>query len=150
MALSRHIVWRIVVVGACVGLGAFGAVAQEQEQPQPQNIDIPADAKVLEGIPTVRIDSREGKTTRRVLGKEEASKNPLTVNIVNGQFFWASRENRRLQLSSTGEFTYLSSEPGKYIRIRRLNDRISYVEHVDMPFGQVTWWGELRIVSGKQ
>jgi hypothetical protein len=32
----------------------------------------------------------------------------------------------------------------------RLNDRVSYVEHVDLASGSVTWWGELRIVIGKE
>lgn len=27
---------------------------------------------------------------------------------------------------------YLSSEPGKYIKLTRVNDKLSYVEHVDL------------------
>ena len=54
-----------------------------------------------------------------------------------------------LRLSSSGVFTYLSSEPGQYIRLTRLNDKISYIEHVDLGLGSVTWWGELRIAVGK-
>jgi hypothetical protein len=71
------------------------------------------------------------------------------IRIVDGQYYWASRDNRPLRLQSSGEFTYLSSEPGQYIRFTRMNDRISYVEHVDLAHGSVTWWGELRIVVGK-
>jgi hypothetical protein len=39
-----------------------------------------------------------------------------------------------------------SAEPGRYVRFKRINDRIAYVEHVDTAFGSVTYWGELRIV----
>lgn len=97
----------------------------------------------------MRIESAEDVTTRRVLSPAEAEKARLTVRVVDGRFYWASRENRPLQLSSAGEFTYLSSEPGKHIRLTRLNDRISYVEHVDFAGRNVTWWGELRIIAGR-
>jgi hypothetical protein len=118
--------------------------------PQPQPVQIPAGATSLEGIPTVRIDSAEGTTTRRVLDPAEATRARLTVSVVDGQFFWTTRDNRLLHLNSSGEFTYLSSEPGQYIRFTRLNDKISYVEHVDLASGSVTWFGELRIVVGNR
>ena len=120
-----------------------------QETPRPQRVDIPTGATALEGIPAVRIDSAEGSTTRRVLDAAEAAKARLTVRVVDGQFYWTTRDNRLLRLNSAGEFTYLSSEPGQYIRFTRLSDKISYVEHVDLTSGSVTWFGELRIVVGK-
>ena len=120
-----------------------------QATPRPQRVEIPAGATVLEGVPTVRIDSAEGTTTRRVPDVAEAAKARLTVSVVDGQFFGTTRGNRLLRLNSSGEFTYLSSEPGQYIRFTRLNDKISYVEHVDLTSGSVTWFGELRIVVGK-
>jgi hypothetical protein len=131
----------------CVGFAVHGMGAQETRRPQP--VEIPAGATSLEGIPTVRIDSDEGKTTRRVLDAAEAAKARLTIRVVDGQFYWTSRGNRPLHLNSSAEFTYLSSEPGQYIRVTRLNDRISYVEHVDLTAGSVTWFGELRIVVSK-
>ena len=120
-----------------------------QETPRPQRVDIPADATSLEGIPTVRIDSTEGSTTRQVLDAAEAAKARLTVRVVDGQFHWTTRDNRLLRLNSSGEFTYLSSDPGRYIRFTRVSDKISYAEHVDLTSGSVTWFGELRIVVGK-
>jgi hypothetical protein len=115
----------------------------------PQRVEIPK-AAILQGVPTVRIDSAEDATTRRILDPAEASQNPLRVRVRDGRFYWASHDNRLLQLNSSGPFTYLtSSEPGSYIRLTRLNDKISYVEHVDLKErGSVTWWGELRIVVG--
>jgi len=35
------------------------------------------------------------------------------------------------------------------VRFRRLGERLSYVEHVDLDLGSVTYWGELRIVLDK-
>jgi hypothetical protein len=118
----------------CVAVWPPGSRAQDPAQPR--EVEIPATATTLEGVPTVRIELAQEGTTRRVLSAVEASRDRLTVTIVDGKFYWASRGHRPLQLSSTGDFTYLSSEPGKYIRITRLDDTISYVEHVDMASGR--------------
>jgi hypothetical protein len=127
----------------CVGLTAPGVGSQES--PSPTSVDIPPTTTVLEGIPTVRIDSAEGTTTRRQLDQAEAARSLLRINVIDGQYYWTSRENRLLRLDTSGAFTYLSSEPGRYIRFTRVNNRIEYVEHVDVALGSVTWWGELRI-----
>lgn len=131
----------------CVGVGVRGAVSQEL--PPPEGVAIPPTATVLEGVPTVRIDSTEGATTRRLLDQAEADKSRLMVSVIDGQYYWTSRENRPLRVNESGAFTYLSSEPGQYIRFARFNDRIAYVEHLDLAHGSVTWWGELKIVVGQ-
>lgn len=138
------------VIGVVIaGLALAVSSSLGQETTQGQRVEIPEAATKLEGIPTVRIDAAEGSTTRRVLDARQAAKDRLTVSIVDGQFYWTSRGNRPLRVNSSGEFTYLSSEPGRYIRFTRVNDKISYVEHVDSASGSVTWWGELRIAVGK-
>lgn len=141
---------RVVVVMAVVaGLALVtpGAAGQAPSSAEPV---VPANATALEGVPSVRLDATEEGAKRRRLRGAEASEHRLRVAIVNGQYYWASRENRPLTLTTSGEFTYLSStDPGHYVRFRRINDRLSYVEHVDMPQGSVTYWGELRIVLGK-
>jgi len=137
------------VTGLSVAILVLLTPVYGQQAPAPQPIEIPK-AATLEGLPSIRIDSTEAATRRRVLDAAEAAKSPLKVRVRDGRFYWASRDNRLLQLNSSGPFTYLSSEPGSYIRLTRLNDRISYVEHVDMKeLGSVTWWGELRIVLEK-
>ena len=148
--------WRGVVRGqdqasraALAGVSLAVSTRSGQETPRPRRVEIPADATSLEGIPTVRIDSAEGSTTRQVLDAAEAAKARLTVRVVDGRFHWTTRDNRLLRLNSSGEFTYLSAGPGQYIRLTRLSDKISYVEHVDLTSGSVTWFGELRIVVGK-
>ena len=129
--------------------GMLAPAVLGQGEPPPATVEIPANAIALEGVPTVRVDSAQGETTRRVLDAAESAKSRLQVRIADGEYYWASRDNRRLRLDASGPFTYLSSEPGRYIRLTRVNDKVSYVEHVDTPLGSVTWWGELRIVVGK-
>jgi hypothetical protein len=134
---------------AIVCLGPALPHGFHQEPTRQQRVEIPADAASLEGIPTVRIDSAEGRATRRRLDAAEAANARLRVKVVDGHFYWTTRGNRLLSLNESGAFTYLSAEPGQYIRLTRLNDKISYVEHVDQTSGSVTWFGELKVVVGK-
>jgi hypothetical protein len=147
MRAARQLVSASSLV-ACLALGAVGAATQARssgEAPQ-----IPENATALEGVPTIKLDATREGATRRELNGVEAANQRLTINIVNGQYYWSSRENLLLTVTSSGEFTYLlSTDPGRYVRFRRINDRIAYVEHVDMALGSVTYWGELRIVLGK-
>lgn len=114
------------------------------------DIALPANATALEGLPQVRVDATRDHVVRRELDSAEAAKSRLTIKIVDGQLYWGDRTGTPLTMSSSGTFTYLSStEPGRYIRIQRLNDRLRYVEHVDMAFGSVTYWGELRVVVAR-
>ena len=113
-------------------------------------IVFPPNATALEGLPTVRVETTPEATTRRQLDSKESAANHLRIQIKNGSFYWSSRDDRSLTPTPAGEFMYLSStEPGRYVRIRRLNDRLTYVEHLDTTLGSVTYWGELRIVVGR-
>ena len=130
-------------------LATLGTLSSAQEGPK-DNLRLPQKATALEGLPEVRIDVTRDRTSRRELDPAEAAKSPLSIRITDGLFYWASHGNRPLASTSSGEFTYLSSaEPGRYVRIRRLNDTLTYVEHIDTEFGSVTYWGELRVVIGQ-
>lgn len=130
-------------------LASTRPVAQAQA-PEPQRVDVPQAATTLEGIPTVRVDATQQGATRRLLDAMEREKSRLTIQKVDGKYVWTSRDNKRLTLFNEGPFTYLSAAPGQYIRFTRVNDRITYVEHIDSPIGTVTWYGELRVVLGRK
>jgi hypothetical protein len=144
-----------VLRNACAAAGAVLILALlstpfTAQEGTKDNLGLPHDATALEGLPRVRIDVTQNATTRRDLDPAEAAKNQLTIRIADGRFYWTSRGNRPLASTRSGEFTYLSTaEPGRYVRIRRLNDKFTYVEYVDSDFGSVTYWGELRVVIGK-
>ena len=125
-----------------------GLLAQGSERTS--GVTFAANAQALEGLPQVRIDATKDKVVRRQLNRAEAAKSRLTITIVNGRFYAGDRTGTPLTVTTSGSFTYLSSsEPGRYIRIQEVNDTLNYVEHVDMAFGSVTYWGELRVVIGK-
>ena len=143
------------MVGVAAGIALMATLAAAQTQTgNGQAVVVPVipkDATVLEGVPSVRLDVTDHGTTRLELDRKHAAAEALKIEIVDGRYFWASREKQPLTVTTAGEFTYLmSTEPGKYVRFKKLNDRISYVEHVDTEFGSVTYWGQLRIIVGKQ
>ena len=150
MTASRFTRQRTWLVAATAVLALSTPGVRGQTGANRSGLDIPQSATALEGVPRVRIDVTQDAADRRVLNTAEAATNELTIRIADGRFYWTSRDNRALALTSSGEFTYLSAkEPGDYVRLRRLNDTLTYVEHVDTPLGSVTYWGELRIVIGK-
>ena len=110
----------------------------------------PENATALEGLPQVRIDTTRDDVSRRELDAAESAKSRLTIKVVDGRLYWADRPGSPLTVATSGGFTYLSSaEPGRYVRLQRVNDRLTYAEHVDFGNRSVTYWGELRIVLGK-
>lgn len=129
MTFTQRMAVPMEVAFVCVGLAVHGVAAQEPSQLR--RVDIPTTGVALKSIPVVRIDSAEGTTTRRVRGAADSARDRLWAKTVD-----------------SGAFTYLSAEPGKYVRVTPLGDRIAYVEHVDLALGSVTWLGELRIVAG--
>jgi hypothetical protein len=128
----------------------FSAGVGGQSRPVDAPASIPAGATALQGSPTVRVETTAEQTKRDALTAKEASEHSLNISVIGGRYFWTSRQNEKLTLRTSGEFTYLTTDnPGRYVRLRRINDRLTYAEHVDMGFGSVTYFGELQIVLGK-
>ena len=139
---------RMTVTGAC--LAVILSTGAGEAQDRRSTVSVPESATALEGFPRVRIDISQDVATRRELSPMDAERNRLRVRITRGRFYWASRNDGPLAWSSSDGFTYLlSTQPGRYVRFTRVNDTLTYVEHVDTASGSVTFWGELRIVIGK-
>ena len=151
MTITSKTSQRIARLAALVAvplLLAGAVLAQGSERSS--GVTFPANAQALEGLPEVRVEARKDRVDRRTLDAAESTTSRLTITIAEGQFYWGAKTGTPLTVTTTGSFTYLSStEPGRYIRIQELNHRLSYVEHLDMPFGSVTFWGELRVVLEK-
>lgn len=148
MAINRVVSLALAVMVG-VGLGPATGPRSLHAQSPSTPVVIPEGATALEGTPEVRVEVTKDGAIRRTLDAAEAARDRLTIKVVDGRLYWGDAD-RPLTVSSSGEFTYLSSaEPGRYVRFRQLNDRLTYVEHVDMALSSVTYWGELRFVLGK-
>ena len=99
-------------VAACLALGAASVAGQAQTSAAKPVI--PETASTLEGVPTVRLDTTKEGARRRQLTGEEAAKSGLKIKVVDGKYYWESRDNRPLTVTSSGAYTYLSTEPGQY------------------------------------
>jgi hypothetical protein len=150
MAVTSSMTWMRWTFPLTAAAAVLAVTAGAAGQTPPAGFEIPKNATALEGLPRVRIDATQDGATRQVLDPAEAARNRLTIRIADGRLYWAGHDDRPLSVGSSGGFVYLSSTvPGRYVRFRQLNDRLTYVEHVDMAFGSVTYWGELRIVLAK-
>ena len=136
-----------IAVAVCLALGAADVAARAQTSGAKPVI--PETAGTLEGVPTVRVDTTKDGARRRQLTGEEAAESALKIKVVDGKYYWESRGNRPLTVTSSGEYTYLATDPGQYVRLRILGDKIEYVEHVDKAWESVTFWGELRVLLKK-
>ena len=146
----RHSTLRIAALLGSVAFLVLSTRAGAQSSATAQPPTLPKEATTLTGSPTVRVDTTPEGTSRRQLTAAEAKEHGLKISIVNGRYFWTNRQNEPLTVRQSGEFTYLSSkDPGQYVRFRRINDRLAYVEHLDMGLGSVTYWGELQISLDK-
>ena len=96
------------------------------QQPGVGALKLPPDTIALEGVPDVQVEATREQATRRALDPATSAQHRLTIRLADGRLFWAGAGNEPVTVSSSGAFVYLQSrEPGKYVRIRRVNDRLS-------------------------
>lgn len=137
---------RTPVLGLVIIVIAAAAARSAQAQDPAQLLGIPKTV-TLEGMPTVKVETSEDGTARQQLNPQEAAQHPLRLRFKDGTPF--GQGNDPLQIRVSDGFTYVTTKPGSYIRLRRLNDRITYVEHLDQGPKSVTYWGEIRLGLGK-
>jgi hypothetical protein len=107
---------------------------------------------VFDGVPTVKVESGERKTTRFVLSKKERMESRVTIVRREGRYYWASRENKELMRVVSGAFQYFISREGTgYVKVldshllptsmRPAGPRFQYMEHLPIMLGTITYWG---------
>ena len=107
-----------------------------------------ADTVVLSGIPTVRVTSSSESTSSKDLSDAERQEYGVVIVKRGDEYFWASRENKRLAHSASGAFHYFVSPEGSgYIKVGDpkllMEDKTGfrYMEHVHLLFTTITYWG---------
>lgn len=115
----------------------------------------PADTSVvLEGRPTIKVESAEDLTTRSEVAEAEREKLKVVIVKKGGRYYWASRDNRELTRRVSGAFHYfVDAAEGGYVRVfdtstlaeslRPEGPRFQYIEHIPLFRGTVTYWGGL-------
>lgn len=107
---------------------------------------------VLQGRPTIQVDSAEDLTTRTELTAAASEK--LAVRIVKkgGRYYWASRDNQELTRRVYGAFSlFIDPATGGYVRVfdtstlpqslQSEGPQFRYIEHVLLFNATVTYFG---------
>ena len=108
-----------------------------------------ADTVVLSGVPTIRVTSSSESTSRKDLSDAERQEYGVVIIKRGDEYFWASRENKRLVYSASGAFHYFIAPEGSgYIKVadpKLLMEKgktgFLYMEHVHLWFETITYWG---------
>lgn len=106
---------------------------------------------VLDATPTIRIDSDSSSARRTVLSRSGQLEARLLIVASEGRYYWATRENRELQLVSSGIAAYYFIDPlgGGYVKIvtpgsysgRSARAPVQFYEHVSLGMGTTTYFG---------
>src|SRR5207302_638389 len=101
-----------------------------------------ADEVVFTGIPSVRIDS-DGKDSVRVeLSDQGAKKYACRIVARKKKFFWASRGDREVIRSDSGDYTYFISPEGTgFVKVALTKGGpFDYMEQLTTGLKTVTFW----------
>jgi hypothetical protein len=103
-----------------------------------------ADEAVFTGIPSVRIDADGTQSVRVELSDLGAKKYECRVVGRGKKYVWASRGNRELIRSDSGDYTYFISPEGTgYIKVALTKSGpFDYMESFTTEMKTVTYWGK--------
>lgn len=102
---------------------------------------------VLEGQPTIKIESGPKGTFRDTLTESLGRHYRIVIVERDGRYYWTSREGRELiRAGSRGQYTYfIDPRGGGYVKI--INQRAvtggQYFEHLSLGLTTLTYWGEV-------
>ena len=104
-----------------------------------------AEEVIFSGTPSVRIDADGGQSIRVELSDLGAKKYECRIVAKGRKFFWASRGNRELIRSDSGDYTYfISAEGTGYIKVAlvKTGGAFDYMESFTTELKTVTYWGK--------
>lgn len=103
-----------------------------------------ADEVIFAGTPSVRIDADGGQSVRVELSDLGAKKYECRIVSKGKKFLWASRGNRELIRSDSGDYTYFISPEGTgYVKVALTkNIQFDYMESFTTDLKTVTYWGK--------
>ncbi len=104
----------------------------------------PAAAKtlILSGAPDIQTKSTVEESVRIEMDSVK-KKNHRVIIIKDGdEFYWESREKRKLIRSTQGPFTlFIDPTGGGYIKVTSSEGKMIYMEHLSQGLNTFTYWG---------
>ncbi|MFC1708834.1 hypothetical protein ACFL2J_02065 [Candidatus Omnitrophota bacterium] len=119
---------KLLLIMLCLGFFAFSAYSE--------NI-------AFEGTPISRTSSTSHGTESVQITEEKQINYKLVITKENYEFFWFSRERKKLKYIRSGVFSYFVSEDGSgYIKISKMEEgKYLYLEHMNLGLHTITYWG---------
>ena len=109
---------------------------------------------VFKGIPTVKISEGGIERLPESLPRERAVNSACVVSRIGDDYYWASRENKRMVRVESGAFiTYVAINGAGYVRVIQpsmkqlaalmgeTEAKFDYVEHMLIGLKSVTYYG---------
>ncbi len=104
----------------------------------------PAAAKtfILSGLPDIQIKSTVEESVRIEMDSVK-KKNHRVIIVKDGdEYYWESRERRKLIRSTQGPFTlFIDPTGGGYIKVAPAEGKMIYMEHLSQGLSTFTYWG---------
>ena len=97
---------------------------------------------IFSGLP-IKKDMSDIEGTEQVgLTKSEQWNYRLEIIKKGNKYYWASRENKELLYSKSGDFyNFVEPNAAGYIRIIRTEKGVLYMEHLTIALKNITYWG---------
>jgi hypothetical protein len=97
---------------------------------------------IFSGLP-IKKDMSDIEGTEQVhLSKSEQWNYRLEIIKRGIKYYWASRENRELLFSKSGEFyNFVEPNAAGYVRIAKTEKGVIYMEHLTIGMKNISYWG---------
>ena len=104
----------------------------------------PATAKTLalSGVPDIQIKSSVEESVRIEMDSVKKTNHRVVVIKDGDQYYWETRDHRKLTRSVQGRFTlFIDPTGGGYIKVFPSEGKMIYMEHISQGLETFTYWG---------
>jgi hypothetical protein len=101
---------------------------------------------VIKAQPTTKFKVSSEESVKTKLNSSESTKNLVWIVKKNGEYFWKSRENRKIDHFAGGLYHYfIDPRGGGYVKVEQgLDGEIKFLEHVSIGLTTFTYFGEVK------
>ena len=139
----------LVLLMMLFGLVFSSVPATANDLEIPAEFGIPDNTLSIVGIPSSRVDSSAGQTSRVELNKSERDEYKLRISLIDGKYYWTSRDNVELAYIHTYGVCgmFIPTNGHGYIKMCNSPDGVSYIEIVSMLDSSISYFGTASFLS---
>ncbi len=101
-----------------------------------------AETVVLDGLPQMKDLSSARETSQVEMTETDRDKYRCRIVKRDGAYYWASRQDKSLLYTQSGEFhTFVEPDGNGYVRVLVAEGKPYYMEHLTRGLKNITYWG---------